>query len=133
MNNIIQWNCRGFKANFNELSLLDQSFSPIAFCLQETHLKKSEENKIKFKGYTMYNAYSKNEEQATGGSSLLVKNGIVHTHIENLDTELEAVAVRLSLNQTITLCSIYIHPDDSIETSILKHLTDQLPTPFFCP
>ena len=56
MNNIIQWNCRGFKASFNELSLLDQSFSPIAFCLQETHLKKSEENKIKFKGYTMYNA-----------------------------------------------------------------------------
>ncbi|VDI62513.1 Hypothetical predicted protein [Mytilus galloprovincialis] len=40
--NIIQWNCRGLKINLLELTLLVQSFLPIAFCLQETHLKESD-------------------------------------------------------------------------------------------
>jgi hypothetical protein len=39
---IIQWNCRGLKVNFIEITLLVQAFLPVAFCLQETHLKKSD-------------------------------------------------------------------------------------------
>ena len=65
MNNIIQWNCRGFNANFEELSLLVQSFHPIAFCLQETYLK--EKDNINFKDYTPYSTYSKPEDRASGG------------------------------------------------------------------
>jgi hypothetical protein len=37
-NNIIQWNCRGLKINFIEITLLVQAFLPVAFCFQETHL-----------------------------------------------------------------------------------------------
>ena len=37
--NIIQWNSRGLKINFIEITLLVQAFLPVAFC-QETHLKK---------------------------------------------------------------------------------------------
>ena len=40
MASIIQWNCRGLKVNFIEITLLVQAFLPVAFCLQETHLKK---------------------------------------------------------------------------------------------
>jgi hypothetical protein len=36
MNNIIQWNCRGLKIHFIEITLLVQAFLPVAFCLQET-------------------------------------------------------------------------------------------------
>ena len=36
---INQWNCRGLKVNFIEITLLVQAFLPVAFC-QETHLKK---------------------------------------------------------------------------------------------
>ena len=37
---IIQWNCRGYKANYNELQLLITEQNPTIICLQET-LKKA--------------------------------------------------------------------------------------------
>ena len=65
----IQWNCRGFRVNFNELSLLIQNYSPVAICLQETHLKDTD--KINMKNYTMYNHYAQGD-RASGGSSIAV-------------------------------------------------------------
>ena len=38
---IIQWNCRGLKANYNEILILMSLFSPSVICLQETFLKQS--------------------------------------------------------------------------------------------
>ena len=38
-NKLIQWNCRGFKTNFNELLLLLTGLCPSIICLQETFLK----------------------------------------------------------------------------------------------
>ena len=35
-NSILQWNCRGLKANFNELLILLSLFNPKICCLQET-------------------------------------------------------------------------------------------------
>ena len=37
-NSIFQWNCRGLKANFNELLILLSLFNPNICCLQETFL-----------------------------------------------------------------------------------------------
>ena len=36
---IIQWNCRGLKPNYNEVSLLNSEYNPSVFCFQETFLK----------------------------------------------------------------------------------------------
>ena len=38
-NSVIQWNCRGLRPNFDELSLLIVKHNPLAVCLQETFLK----------------------------------------------------------------------------------------------
>ena len=38
MNNIIQWNCRGLRANFTDFRLLCGIYNPIVCCLQETML-----------------------------------------------------------------------------------------------
>ena len=38
---IIQWNCRGLRANYNEILILMSLFSPSVICLQETFLKQS--------------------------------------------------------------------------------------------
>ena len=38
MNNIIQWNCRGPPANFNDFRVLSDDYNPIVCCLQETML-----------------------------------------------------------------------------------------------
>ena len=39
---IIQWNCRGLKANYNEILILTTLLSPTVFCLQETFLKNTD-------------------------------------------------------------------------------------------
>lgn len=127
MTNIIQWNCRGLKINLLELTLLVQSFLPTAFCLQETHLKESDN--VSLKGYNMYSTFSKVDERAAGGSSIFVKDNVIHSTVQ-LTTDLQAVAIRLSLDKTITLCSIYIPPNSIIDKAKLKNLTDQLPSPF---
>ncbi|VDI28048.1 Hypothetical predicted protein [Mytilus galloprovincialis] len=127
MTNIIQWNCRGLKINLLELTLLVQSFLPIAFCLQETHLKESDN--VSLKGYNMFSTFSKVDERASGGSTIFVKDNVIHSTVQ-LTTDLQAVAIRLSLDKTITLCSIYIPPNSIIDKAKLKNLTDQLPSPF---
>ena len=38
MNNIIQWNCPGLRANFTDFLLLCDNYNPIVYCLQETML-----------------------------------------------------------------------------------------------
>jgi hypothetical protein len=44
---MIQWNFRGLKVNFIEITLLVEAFLPVAFCLQETYLKKSDNINLK--------------------------------------------------------------------------------------
>ena len=80
----IQWNCRGFKVNFNELSLLIQNPNPVALCLQETHLKDTDN--IRIKNYTIYNHYAQ-ADRASGGSSIAIHNNYIHSQI-NLTTNL---------------------------------------------
>jgi exonuclease III len=125
MNNIIQWNCWGLKVNFIEITLLVEAFLPIAFCLQETHLS----DNINLKIYSVYSTYVDEDERAVGGSTILVQDNILHSYV-NLNTDLQAVAVRITLDKTITLCSVYISPHSSLSLTQLKNLSDQLPTPF---
>ena len=124
--NIIQWNCRGLRSNFNELQLLHQDFKPSAFCLQETFLK--ETDKFGLRGYDHYHSYSPQENKATGGSSVLVRQGIIHSRVP-IDTALQAVAVRLTLHIVLTICSIYIPPTSNLRQTDLQNLYDQLPKP----
>ena len=128
-NTIIQWNCRGFQANYDEVGLLAQDFNPVAFCLQETYIKEAESDKIDFPHFKGYHSYSPNTEKATGGSSVFVRNGTLHSPVK-LHTNLQAVAVRLTLHITLTLCSIYIPPSSALQLTDLQNLVDQLPQPF---
>ena len=50
---IIQWNCRGLKANYNEVLILLSLFSPSVNCLQETFFKQSDI--ISFRDFNMFN------------------------------------------------------------------------------
>ncbi len=76
--------------------------------------------------YTMYNAYDTQCDRAAGESSILVRQGTIHSVI-SLKTKLQAVAVRLTLHRAITLCSVYMPPSYQLK---LDRLVDQFPTPF---
>jgi hypothetical protein len=67
------------------------------------------------------------ELQAAQQSSFEIIFYIVNV---NLNTDLQALAVRITLDKTTTLCSVYIPPNSSLSLTQLKHLADQLPTPF---
>ena len=84
---IIQWNCRGLKANYNEILILTTLLSPTVFCLQETFLKNTDN--INFKNY---NHIATENQKASGGSSILVKSNVPHRQID-INSNLQAVAV----------------------------------------
>ena len=73
-NQLIQWNCRGLKANFNELLLLLTGLFPSIICLQETFLKPSDN--LNIRGYDMYNHIHQSGDRASCGSSIVVNNSI---------------------------------------------------------
>jgi hypothetical protein len=60
-------------------------------------------------------------ERAAGGSTILVRNNVLHSYV-NLNTDLQAVAVRITLDKTITLCSVYIQPNSALERGLLSRL-----------
>lgn len=126
-NTLLQWNCRGLKPNYNEILLLLNTHNPAVMCLQETFLKQSDN--ITLKNYSMFNHIVDNADKATGGASIIVNNKVLHSEIP-LNTELQAVAVSVTLHRVITICSIYIPPRSSVTTQALKDLVSQLPTPF---
>ena len=62
---IIQWNCRGLRANYNEILILMSLFSPSVICLQETFLKQSDN--ISFRDFNMFNYICPDGQRASGG------------------------------------------------------------------
>ena len=127
MNSIIQWNCRGLNANFNEISLLLGQHNPIAFCLQETFLK--DDSNVSYKNYIMYNKIFTGGEKASGGVSVIVNSRVPHRSL-SLDTNLQAVAVSVTMHKTVTICSLYLPPNTPIDKTELDHLVEQLPSPY---
>ena len=113
-NSIVQWNCRGFRANFEELSLLTKEYKPVAICLQETFLR--ETDRCSFKNYSCYYTSSGNAERACGGTALLINSAVPHMPL-SLNTNLQATAASLSLNKKITLCSLYLPPSIPIDVA----------------
>ena len=104
--NIINWNCRGFKKNIDEIKMILKDYDPVVLCCQETYTKTN--NTINFRKYVSY-----------------------HTHAEAIDgSVLQAVAVSLSMHKTITLCSVYIPPSYALDNRELDNLLEQLPSPF---
>ena len=95
MGTILQWNCRGLMNNHPELCILSQQYNPVAICLQETHI--SDEANASFKGFTPYHKLDLSHDRASGGSSILIRNDVIHSPV-NLNTNLQAVAVRITLS-----------------------------------
>ena len=124
---IKQWNCRGIRPRYEELLLLLTLLRPSIFCLQETYLKP--EDNFTFKNFKTYNHIHPDCLRASGGSSILVNSSLPQREIK-LKTNLQVVAVSITLEKEITLCSVYILPSFSLRYEHLNSLLQQLPTPY---
>ena len=56
---VIQWNCRGLRPNFYELTILIVKYNPLAVCLQETFLKDTDN--ITVRGFNLYHKCQETE------------------------------------------------------------------------
>ena len=124
---IIQWNCRGLRSNYNEILLLLSLLSPSVFCLQETSLKTDDQFNIR--DFNTYNYIYSEGQRPSCGSSILVHSSCPQREIK-LVTNLQAVAVSVTLDREITICSVYIPPNFHLETEHLDTLLKQLPSPY---
>ena len=129
MSSILQWNIRGLRSNSIHLSTILQEQSIDVICLQETKLPDDTFIYGKFKTYHHVN---KNNLIAAGGVSIFVKNNIIQSRIQ-LNTPIQAVAVRVNLFRPITICNIYFpNPgnDPLFTVNNLINLIKQLPKPY---
>ena len=128
MAKIIQWNIRSLKQRLIYLNVLINSLSPEIFCLQETKLK---DTNFEYSGklYKAYHHINMNKKIAAGGTSIFIKRRIPQSEIQ-LNTNLQTKAIRVTLNKPITICSIYIAPDENFTKEQLIDLRNQLNPPF---
>ena len=77
----------------------------------------------------MYDYITDANQKASGGTSILVKSDTPHRPID-INSNLQAIAVNVTLSKPITICSIYLPPHDIFSKQDLENLINQLPRPF---
>ncbi|KAG1674651.1 Heat shock protein cognate 4 [Nymphon striatum] len=94
-------------------------------CLQETRLNGTFNTTIR--RYSIYRRDLPSEHPA-GGVCIIVNNQIPHSSVQ-LNSSLQAIAVRVSMHKVLTICSIYIPPSSPIIAADVEDLLHQLPAP----
>ena len=92
-------------------------------CLNETFLPISSNFTNRF--YTSCQPLSVNQQ----GNMILIRKDIPFITYD-LSTEINALAVQIHLEEIITICSIYLNPNNSIDLEKLNKLVKELPQPF---
>lgn len=124
---IVQWNCNGFYARLPHLKLLINNLNPQILCIQETNFKNNSNAKIRGYRTSFYNR--RQAQIASGGVAIFTKNEVFIQDIP-LQTTLEAVAIKVRINCTITICNIYLPNSISLNIAELDNILAQLPKPF---
>ena len=125
-NFLLQWNIRGLKQNYIPgLQPLINEMEPQVISLQETKLA----NDFEINKYKPYHYINKDSAIAAGGTSLFIKNDLPQNPIK-IDTNMQAIAVRVTAFRPITICSVYIPPKEKINYTQLHKLQNQLPEPY---
>ena len=130
MAKLLQWNMRGLQANREDLTLLLSSVKPTIVALQETNIGKN--HNINFRDYSFYNCPgTENNGIHHGGSALIVDKTTPHNLIA-LRTNLQAIAVRVTVFKTITVCSVYLPPSQKWDIRDMDDFIDNSPPQHFC-
>ncbi|GFO00723.1 RNA-directed DNA polymerase from mobile element jockey [Plakobranchus ocellatus] len=123
MDTVVQWNIRGFRSNFEELKLLLNRSQLAVVALQECRLG---EGQLPPRGYTLLLPWG---GSPGGEAALLIRNRTRFSEID-LKTDLHAAAATISLEKTLTFCSLYLPPNPRVLKLSLAELFRRLPKPF---
>ena len=128
MYSILQWNCRGLRSRAEELKVLMRDCNPDVICLQEVQLGSEPYNPGL--NYDMFCSAPPPGFRAHGGVAIIVSKSMQYSRL-NLDTDLQAIALKVVLDREITVCSIYLPPKCNFTKHDIQSLLCQLPLPFF--
>lgn len=95
--------------------------------LQETRLKPNQN--LNIKGYTIYRKDRITGDLASGGIAILIQDNLTSRPI-NLNTNLEALAVEVTSTLKVTICNIYIPPNQPTDLHTIENIINQLPIPY---
>ncbi|KAA0201988.1 hypothetical protein HAZT_HAZT007569, partial [Hyalella azteca] len=124
---ILQWNCRGYRANSSEFLPLLYDLGLAYAGLQESMLGQFVPRPPS--GYSVL-THSQAVRGAPGdGLMCFISNDRAFQRIA-LQTPLQAVAVRLQLHRLLTVCNIYVPPRYPLSIYDLVQLSRQLPPPY---
>ena len=124
------WNCRGLKNKKSFLETLIWKNRPLWIALQELKLKKGQKFNTHITDYTYVDERLETEGTAHGGVGFYVHKDVTYTKLKLNNTKFQAIAILAYLHKRVTICNIYIHPEQNFTQADLKQLTDQLPKPY---
>ena len=123
----LTWNCKGVYTRIEDLQVLLSQYSPDILCLQETHLKN--EQNLQLRGFASIKSTPPHNATAHGGTVLAIKQEL-YCEFLTIQTELQITCARVSIHDhLVTICSIYLAPDEKISRNQLDSLLHQLPKP----
>lgn len=101
---IIQFNCCGIKAKFNDIKQMIIKYNPDFILLQELKIKKND--KVKFKGYTLLSKHIDDESPTLTSVGMLIKDGIIYSEII-LPDDMMVIGINTVCSAPISLFSYY--------------------------
>jgi len=123
---VIQWNCQGLRAKKCEILNLIRQFKPALIALQETMIRDTD--KFNIPNYNCVRRQGHINRRVHGGTALFIHESVPYNDL-GLNTELEAVAISVNLDTTITVCSLYNSRNHNISEQLLNDLLQSLPQP----
>lgn len=124
---ILQWNLRGYRKRYPDLQKLIEATSPACICLQETMLGNFLPKPPT--GYSILKHPTNGDAVPGTGVATLIHNSLPFTKL-NINTDFQAIAIRVGLPDLITVCNIYLSPQEDVSSQDIQSLIDQLPPPF---
>jgi ribonuclease HI len=124
---LVSWNCHGFYQHVSDLKDIINRYHPICIALQETFLHEAKTAKIR--NYSSFRKDYAVGDRPSGGVALLTSHDYPCSPVP-LQTDLQAVAVKIHIRTLVTICSIYLPPSKNINKNSLSSLITQLPQPF---
>ncbi|GFT91691.1 RNA-directed DNA polymerase from mobile element jockey [Trichonephila clavipes] len=102
--------------------------SPHALLFRRRFLK-STMTKYKYRGYNCVRRDVDGDTSPTEGVCLFTSH-LYPSNVVTLHTTLQAVAVRIHIHSLVTVCCVYLPPNDVVPQVDLNQLVSQLPAPF---
>ena len=126
MCSVLQWNCQGYGAKYEDLRTLLYDHHPVIAMIQETMLGSKVPRAPA--GYTIYTT---DGDRAVPGEGLacLIKNGTPNRQI-HIQTRFPNLIFQVRMSRLYTICNLYLPHHSQVTSNDLLNIARQLPHPF---